>query len=294
MTSRTSQERISDALAQIPDFESISATYVSQTGTIATVNQGVNTIQVLSSSQYPLIPGDPVRLQRRNGSLVMLGPAMPRSATGMVTAIGSPRGTVEYPAGSGISAQMGYNPSYTPAVNDIVLISWDAAGGTIAFKPTAVPGPTAPPVAAPAAPQVYEQVFTAIDSGSRSSSWNQTSVWASDTYIGAWFYGSKIKDTIPDTAVINRVRIYLPITHNFGDPPQLGRHTSPTKPAGAVSISSAAALSPRSGWVDIPTALIDYLKANDGGIGLNHGGYNIYAAVASDGYSGALDIIYTA
>jgi hypothetical protein len=141
---------------------------------------------------------------------------------------------------------------------------------------------------------MYELTFTAIDSGSRNTSWNQSDVWASDTYIGAWFYGSKIKDTIPDTAIINQARMYLPIKKNFGSAPLLGRHTSATKPGGALTISSAAALSPRSGWVDIPTSHIDFLKANDGGLGFNHGGFNIYTAVAADGLSGALDIIYTA
>ena len=43
----------------------------------------------------------------------------------------------------------------------------------------------------------------------------------------------------------------------------------------------------------IPTSFIDYLKANTGGVGMDGGGYSIWAGVQADGLSGALDITYT-
>jgi hypothetical protein len=294
VTSRTNQDRDLAAFAAVPDQESLTAKFVSQTGAVATVIQGNNVIQVRSQSQYPVISGDNVRLERRDGNVVMMGPTKPRSATGRVTATGSPMCTVEYPSGSGVTTQAPYNPVYTPAVNDAVQLSWDMNGASIVNKLTAIPGTVAPPTPPPAGVQIVQQIFAAIDSGSYSGGWKKTDVWSTDSWLGAWFYGSTIKDTIPDGAPILAARLYLPAKTVSGNPPNLGVHGSPTKPGGAVAISSAAALGGRSGWVDVPLGLIDFLKVNDGGLGFNHGGYNIFAGVASDGSSGALDITYAA
>lgn len=293
MTSRSRNDRTDAALAAIPDQESLVGVFVSQTGVLATVVVGTSVVAVKVASQYPVAPGVTVRLERRDGQLIMLGPAVPLAATGKVTATGSPTCTVEYPSGSGVTAQMGYNTAYTPTIGDDVLISWDAQGGTVVGKVSTVPGTVTPPTPPPPAPTKRRQTFTAIDSASYQSRWWTPDVYASDGNIGAWWYGRKIRDTIPDSATITFAAIYLPLKQTYGDSPVIGVHTSETRPGGAVSFYTTSPIEPRSGWVQIPNSYVDYLKANPGGIGWNHGGYSIWAGVGSDGLSGALDIAYT-
>ncbi|MEP6477855.1 MAG: hypothetical protein ABJB03_00560 [Rhodoglobus sp.] len=245
-------------------------------------------------SQYPPIPGDPVRLERRAGELVMLGPAKPKSSTGKVTVAGNPC-TVEYPVGSGVTALLQANPLYTPALNDLVVINWET-GGSVSHKLAALPSVVVPGAAGGAGAVRYHPApFTAQDSGSvRFGSWWTSLVRSSENNSGCWFYGSKIKDTIPDAAVINSAFIYLPLQSADFDSPQLGYHTLAAKPAGALTINAPAALEPRSGWVAIPTTLIDFLKANTGGLGFQAGfSDTIWSGVSTDGNSGALDITYT-
>jgi hypothetical protein len=293
MTSRSSQERIDQALAQIPDGEEIIGQVVSVTGSKVRVNQGDNSIDVSSISQYPLIPGDYVRLQRRGTDIKVLGPTIAKSGTGKVLVTGATLLQVEYPAGSGVSQFMPYNAAYTPVVNDVVKITWDVQGPSVDYKMTALPVVSTPVDAGAAPPSDHRQVFTAEDSGSfRAGRWWTTDVYASDSNIGAWFYGTKIKDTIPDTALIKAAAMYLPAKQVLGDPMQLGYHPSLVKPAGTVSVNGAAAQTLRSGWVSIPTTLVDVLKVADSGLGINHGGNSIFSGVATDGLSGALVIIY--
>jgi hypothetical protein len=294
VTSRTNQDRTSEALARIPTLETLTAIFVSQTGALAKVNQGNRTIDVRSVSRYPLIPGESVRLEYRDSALVVTGPTLPRAATGKVVGTGSPQCTVEYPDGSGVTKQMPYPSTYTPTLNDIVSINWETSG-SIEAKLTALPAVTVPGTKAPEGVVEYHpSPFPAIDAGSyRLGSWWTQDVIASDNNSGCWFYN--IKDTIPDSATITSARIYLPLRSAPGsESPQLGRHSLTSK-SGAPSVTAAAALEPRSGWVSIPTSLIDYLKANDGGLGFVAGySYTIWNGVNIDGLSGALDITYTA
>lgn len=290
------QQRTTDALSRIDQTEALVGVFVSQTGTLARVNQGSTTIDVRSLARYPLIPGEAVRLERRGDTMVLLGPTVPRAATGRVVGTGSPTCTVEYPDGSGVTKQMPYPAGYTPVLNDKVAINWET-GGSIETVLTAIPTVTTPGTAAPTGPvQFHPAPFLAIDGGSyRAGSWWTSQVIASNSNSGCWFYGSTIKDTIPDTATIVSARIYLPLLSIQGsESPQLGRHGLTVK-AGAPTIAAAAALEPRSGWVTIPTTLIDFLKANDGGLGFLAGfSYTTWYGPASDGLSGALDITYLA
>jgi len=294
VTSRSSDERVAAALAAVPDQQSLVGIFVSQSGAIATINQGDTAVTARVASQYPFLPGDAVRLERRGNELFVLGPSLPRSSIGRVAATGTPLITVEYPSGSGVTAQMPYNSQYAPAVNDVVLIDWES-GGAVVCKLTATPGSTAPAAAVSPAVRRYRQTFTAVDSGSyQNGRWWTNEVWSSDNNIGGWFYGSKLRDTIPDAAVIVSARLYLPARQVYGNPSNLGRHSSNLRPSGAITVVSTSPLSSRSGWVSIPTSLIDTLKVSAGGIGVDKGGYTIWRGTQTDGLSGALDIVYNA
>lgn len=300
MTSRSSVERTEEALAGIPEQQNLAATFVSQSGAIAQVLQpgGAATIPARMTTQYPIIPGDPVRLARKNGELVVLGPTKSRDATGKIISAGATTCVVEYPSGSGVLATMPFNSAYTPVANDIVLIDWSAKGGVVVAELTELPTFTTPSPSGSAGAQTYHpEPFTALQSGSfRNGAWWTTDVYSSINNIGAWFYGSKIKDTIPDSATILSARIYLPRREVLASgSPMLGRHPSATRPAGTVVVSATSAIAAgATGWTSIPTSLIDNLKSSTGGIGFDHGGYTIWHGVSTDGLSGALDITYQA
>lgn len=288
----SSDEDVQRELARIPERQALVGRFVSQSGSVAIVNQGDSQLQVKSATPA-LVPGDAVRLERRNGDLVMIGPVAARSTTGRVTATGTLT-TVEYPNGSGITADLRRNSAYTPAVNDLVLIDW-SSGGVIVGKIDANPAPKPVLPPAPAAAAAYDVTFTALDSASYQSGygWRTNDVWSSASNQGCWFYGSKIRDTIPDNASIQSASIYLPLQEQLGAAP-FGVHGYESRPAGAPTISSTSTLASKSGWVGFPTALIDYLKANPGGFGYDFGGKNIWRGTQKDGQSGAVRVIYTA
>jgi hypothetical protein len=283
---------LQDELAQIPDQQSLVGTFVSQSSALAQVVVGNALLQV-ASSVTGLVSGDPVRLERRGGALILIGPTRARSTTGRVTATGTLT-TVEYPNGSGVTQQMRRNSLYTPAVNDLVLIDWPS-GGTIVGKIDAITATPPPPTPPPPPPQTYDVTFLAGDSGAFQSGfgWRTNDVWGSSNNQGGWFYGSQIRDTIPDSAVIKNAWIFLPLQQQVGNA-MFGRHGSESKPGGALSFSSTSNLGNRSGDVEISTSLIDHLKANPGGLGFDYGGYNIWRGTQKDGRSGALRVIYEA
>ncbi len=267
------------------------AVFIERVGSKVRVNVGVTSV-VLSFVGLQLPPsGHAVQMELRDGEWVVSGPASPLPSTGKITAVAAPLATVTAWLKSYTIA---YLSSYTPTVGDDVDITWSADGGRIMGRASALataPGSGTNPVSGP---QLFHPPpFTAIDSGSRGSSWFTNDVYASDSNIGAWFYGSKVADTIPDNAAILASRIYLNPRQVQGNKPNLGYHGAATKPGGALSVLSASPLNATSGWVDIPVGLIAAIIAG-GGIGFNHGGYNIFRGTAADGLSGALDITYQA
>lgn len=290
--SKSLDEQVQEQLSAVPDQDSIVGVFVSQEGALAKVIVA-DVVLTVKSAAVPLIAGDTVRLERRNGNLVLQGPVNARATTGRVTATGALT-TVEYPNGSGVTAQLRRNSAYTPALNDLVLLDW-SSGGVIVGKIDSNPTPPAPELPSTGGPQDFDVTFTALDSGSYQSGygWRTNDVWSSASNTGGWFYGSKIRDTIPDTAVITGAWIYLPLQEQLGGAP-FGRHGSDSKPGGALGFADVTTLQSRSGWVPIPAGLIDYLKANPGGLGFGFGGKNIWRGTQKDGSSGAVRVTYRA
>lgn len=291
---RDSQELVESALAGIPEQESAVGVFVSQDGPVATVDVAGKRLLVKAAGAA-VRPGDAVRLERRGAAMVMLGATRARSALGRVTVAGNPA-TVEYPDGSGVTAQLPVAAGMTVAVADHVVIDWDSYG-TIIAKVSAPSSPVVPGAPSGAGRQQVTQTFTAIDSGSFHSSygWWTGDVIASTSNVGCWFYGAKIKDTIPDQATILSASIYLPARQNVYGPPLLGVHPNGWKPPGNPGLNGLGVLDPDQGQVPIPTAWIDLFKVGDGGVGVAQGGsYNIYSAVGADGNSGAITVVYLA
>lgn len=295
MLANTVHGRTTEALRSIRSVQSKLGVFVARDGLQAVVNVGETTITLPFVGMYLPPTGHPVQLEMRDGQMVVSGPATPLPGAGVITGTGTPKAEV---TAWGVAYSLPYRSSYTPVMGDSVEIAWSGDGGVIQGKVTTTSS-SVPPSTVPGGggASFHPAPFTAGDSGTRNKSgggWWNTDVYAGNTTDGAWFYGSKIQDTIPDGAVIQVARIFLSPRSVSGGLPRLQVHTSPTKTGAITWVGSYYELPAKSGWVDIPSTFIDYLKVNPGGLGLNQGGYNIMRGLPSDGLSGALDIAWFA
>lgn len=287
--------RVSEQLSRMPTVQSKLGVFVSRDGYKAVVNVGSETITIPFVGMYLPPAGHPVQLEMRDSQLVVTGPARPLPGVGKITGTGTPRATV---TAWGTPYLLPFRSSYTPVLADDVEIAWSADGGVIQGKVTAISN-VVPPVTNPGGGggSFHPAPFTATGSGTFNPSygkWISDDVYASSSTTGAWFYGSKVADTIPDSAVVTLARIYLNPRSVSGAAPVLQLHTAAWRPGGAVTFTGTGfALPARSGWVDIPVSFIDHLKVHGGGVGLNHGGYSIFRGTPADALSGALDIAWS-
>jgi hypothetical protein len=138
------------------------------------------------------------------------------------------------------------------------------------------------------------ETFTAVDSGSFGTSWWTPQVWSHVDHVGAWFYGSKIADTIPSTALILSVEVFLSALQISGAASNFATHTSVSRPAGSPTFSVTSAVTPAAGWVTLPVAFGNRLRAGGGGFGVGvvHGGDHKFDSVSGDPMSGAVRIRY--
>lgn len=220
---------------------------------------------------------------------LILGLAVPRPGNGTVTNIGSGVATVSTLFGD-VTAPYGY----TVTVGDLVKLLWNEGPFIV--------GPQSTPSVAPVDPGKPSggggekmQTFYATESGSFRGRWWTPQVRAGDTNQGVWTYGTKIPGTISAGATIVSVEIYISPIRIAGSAPNFAVHGYPTLAGvGAPGFGPQAAVGVHGGWVPLPVAFGNFLKAGGGynGVGVNHGGDNIFNAVSADGLSGALRIRY--
>lgn len=229
-----------------------------------------------------------------DGVPFLLGPTVPKPYDGTIVSVSGGFAVVDTDIGQ---VDATYEFGATLSASQQVKLIWGNGCHIVSVMsaiptPPIVPDPPAPPAPAPS---TYTKTITANTSGSyqSGSGWWTNQVWSSAHNQGLWFYGAKIRDTIPDSATINSAKIYLPRPKQLLSSRPFGRHGYGSKPSGAPTISATSTLSGTSGWVSIPTSLIDWLKVNTGGVGFDIGGYNIWPGTQSDGQSGALRITYT-
>lgn len=226
-----------------------------------------------------------------DGVPFLLGPTVPKPADGTVLStsggvaqVSTDIGTVSatYPFGASLSA------------SQQVKLIWGNGAHIVSVMSASVAPPDVPPPPAQQTPSTVTKTFTATSAGSYQAGygWRTNDVWCSASNRGCWFYGTKIRDTIPDSADILAAKIYLPNPIRLLGARPFGRHAYAKKPSGAPTISAATTLSGTDGWVSIPTSLLDWLKQNTGGVGFDLGGYNIWPGVQQDGQSGALRVTW--
>lgn len=275
------------ALAGAAKAQRLPGVYVGTDGVRATVDVGGGRIPADLCGYQPVV-GESVWVLFVGATATVLGPSVLKPGRGKVkttptgnkVTLTTVAGDVTVPFAAGLSLSVG---------QVVKLGGWNDGGFAYAVMSTSPPPTPAPP--APGAGGTDRTVtFLATDSGSFQSSWWTGQVYASDSNVGAWFYGSQIHDTIPDTAAILSCELYISVAQLLYAPPNIGIHGYDVKPAGTVAVNQSAPVGVSAGWNLIPTALADWLKANPGGIGCAHGGYNIFNSVGQDAQSGALRI----
>lgn len=236
---------------------------------------------------------DPVWIQLvDNRDPLVVGFTIPRPAGGKVTQITGDVALVDTALLGVIEADM----LALVNVGDDVILHWN--GGPTVLG-TLVSARTTPD--APGAPgggtRDYAPEFSALQSGSwRDGRYWTSQVRAGDTNQGVWTHGTKIADTVPASALIKSVELFISPVSVGGSAPIFGLHGLTALSGGPAFGPQAAIAVPRSGgWMPLPTNWGDLLKAGGGyrGVGINHGGNSIFNP-AGVGQSGAIRIRYSA
>lgn len=264
---------------------------IDSNGVLCDISNGDSTGRVPAQvwTSYRPEVGESVNVIAVDGTFYLVGPATLKPAEGTITSVGASTVNVSTDVGL-VTASI--NNGATLSAGQVVKLYWSNGAHVIGAL-------TAPPVAPlpPDPPQPsrsqHVDVFTAVDAGSFSGGrWWQPQVWASDSTLGAFFYGSKIRDSL-QSADVSKVELYVNYAQRFGAIPNVGTHPHDSKPAGGPSISNVQGLNLQPGWNDLPAAWGVYLARNVGGIGFVHGGYNKLRSLAEDAQSGALRITST-
>jgi hypothetical protein len=244
-------------------------------------------------------PNEPVTLLFVDGLPTMLGPAVPKAGQGLVESVDGDYAIISTDMGS---VRAPYPEGLLVAPGDLVKLLWSDGPFVVAVMSTTPEKPPVPPAPGGGGVGDRQDTFTALQSGafqSNGSRWSSDQPRASDGYLGAWHYGSKIADTIPANAAVRSVEIFVRYASRFGSPPNFGLHSQLSQ-AGAPDVFDAFPWPVNDGWNTVPephaTTWFDALKAGGGkfGVVLNHGGVNRFLSTGDDPQSGALRISYTA
>ncbi|MBP1241750.1 hypothetical protein ABID92_000422 [Frigoribacterium sp. PvP120] len=263
------------------------ATFVSFARDRMQFDIGPERIDARAMTAYRPEVNEPVWIVAINGRFYFIGSALSKPGQGEVLDVVDGRAIVGTDIGD-VSATIAEGIELVPG--SIVTLYWQG-GATVMNVLSSPPPVVEPPPAQTAGPTQHVDTFLALDAGTfGGGNWKQRQVWASASTLGAWFYGTKIVDTLR-AAQVQRIEIYCTLAQVFGDAPVFATHPHPSQPPGAPSLSNSTARQVSSGiWLELPVAFGQWLAANVGGIGLNHGGFNKFRSLTEDPQSGALRI----
>lgn len=264
-------------------------TFVAATTAGYVVDVGGGRIPAVPATAYLPEVNETVWVWFIDGSPYVMGPTKSKAGQGTVVSIASGLVTLSTTFGTVVAP---YDSRLTPTAGQVMKLIWQGGPFAIAVMSANPSGGTAPP-APGGGVTTHVDTFSAIDAGSHQlSGWWTPRVYASNTNQSAWFYGTKVGDTIPAAATIQKLEIYASMLQIQGAAPNFALHPHQARPAGAPTLSSSTAVQVVTGWVTLPSAFGNALRAGGGaaGVGLNHGGYNIFHSLAEDGQSGALRI----
>lgn len=238
------------------------------------------------------VVNDPVWVQVVDGVAWLMGPTSPRASDGTVVSVAGGIAVITTDVGE-ITAT--YEQGTTLTAGQQVKLQSHGGYHVLGVKSTSPVAPPPAPGGGGGGVTEVTQTFTAVDAGSFQGYWWTGRVIAGSSNEGVWLYDYKIPWTIPSTAQGVSIEIYLNPTQIQGANPIFTLHSYGAKPAGSPGLSGGTAFAVTgAGWYPLPIEWIDSLKAGGGaaGVGLNHGGYNIFASLAQDPQSGALRIRY--
>lgn len=295
-----SWRRNTQLFAALPKTTSTIGLYVKDVGGLGQVQIGDGTITVRYATRYRPRPGEGVILTFFGNQVRITGPTAARDSVGKITAVHASTGLVDVTC-DGKSYSMPYTQSYEnqsntagglgPLVGDTVSINWDGTAYVIDKLTATVVAPDIPPLTS--SQRRFTRTFAPTQSGSYTSAKNKwtgrtTDLFCDSAHQAAWFYGTKLKDTLKNAALIESVEIYLSLRTKKGVEPSIGRHSDASEQAGGVSLSDLAVRGWK-GWIPLPTAWGDDWRVNVGGVGIT-GGSSIYRGIGTDHQSGHLRI----
>jgi hypothetical protein len=243
-------------------------------------------------------PNEPVMLLFVDGLPTMLGPAVPKAGQGLVESVDGDYAIISTDMGS---VRAPYPEGLLVAPGDLVKLLWSDGPFVVAVMSTTPAKPPVPPPPGGGGVSAHQATFTAVQSGSwqlNGSRWSTPEPRASDGYLGAWHYGSKIADTIPASASVSGLEIFVESVSRFGSAPVFGLHSQQAQ-GGAPDVFDAFPWAVVDGWNSVPDAHRDVwfaaLRAGGGkfGVVLNHGGVNRFASVGAEPQSGALRVSWS-
>jgi hypothetical protein len=267
------------------------------------VDVGGGRIPAEVTTAYRPIVGEPVQLLFVNGKPYMLGAAVPKPGNGVVSAVDGDMATVNTDQGPVVAD---YPDGLLVAPGDFVKLYWSDGPFILQVRSTTPDEPVVP-VPPVDASQTRQETFTATQSGSwqlNGSRWVSGQPRASDGYVGAWHYGSKVRDTIPagaqllsDANGVPSFEVFFRYASRFGNPPNVGLHSQANQ-GGQPDVFDAFPWPVSDGWNTVPAphaqTWFDQLKGGGSKLGvvLNHGGLNRFLSTGEDPQSGALRIGY--
>lgn len=224
------------------------------------VNINGNVIPARWADPISVAVGDPVLVviseaARGQGEAIVRArlTEQPRPANATVTTVpvGSPTITVTGSDGTAYIAN--FAASYTPVVNDAVLLSWSSGRATVVGKVGATPAPPPPPAPVnppPAPAQTADHTYPATDSSTWTPGLGNWDAWAGGggqvyqgsyggyTTYGSWFYSGSPMELAGQT--VNSLIFHLGARQGVGNYNQpvtvhFYAHTSNYRPGGDVS-----------------------------------------------------------
>lgn len=268
----------------------LSGTFVSASNTQVTVDCGNGRVPCFPLTSYLPAVGEVIYVMFIDGVAYAMGPTLVKPNLGTVLSVASGLVTLSTAFGNVV---VPYTTTITPTAGQVMYLIWQGGQGFAVAVMSVQPATVAPPIKPPASTKYHVDTFTAIATGSYQSGhfWNDE-VFASTGNTAEWIYGKKMADTIPSGAVIHSVQIYCSMVQIFGSPPNFALH-SDLSLSGAPSLGGVTAVGiAQHVWVSLPTSYGNSLKRGGGafGVGVAHGGYNIFHSRSEDGQSGALRI----
>jgi len=243
-----------------------------------------------ATSWRPVV-NDPVWVLIVDGVAWVTGPTSPLASEGTVVSVAGGVATISTDVGN-VAAT--YNTGVTLTAGQPVKLLAHGGYHVVGVKASTPTSPTPDPGGGGGS-TVVTQIFLPIDAASFQNGWWTGRVIAGSSNQGCWFYDFKMPWTIPASAVPSSIEIYLNPVQIQGSDPIFTTHQHGTRPPGSPGLVGGVPIDVTGpGWYSLPLVFFNALKSGGGaaGVGLNHGGYNIFASLAQDPQCGAIRTTY--